>query len=123
MDYSLTALKFAVTLEKRRGSKPLLSAAFSSNTPMYIFFDDSAELRGVLVSTLSSSGGGCFLLDDGTCIIELLLSGDFGSRNWETGMYVTVIGVHFVHGGDNSVVKVHKMVDLSPFPERESVVP
>ncbi|CAI9778366.1 unnamed protein product [Fraxinus pennsylvanica] len=79
--------------------------------------------KGVLVSIPSSSdsGGGGFHLDDGTGVIELQLFGDFRSRNWETGMYVMVVGFYSVRDDGTSAVKVHKMVDLSPFPDRESM--
>ncbi|MBA0700181.1 hypothetical protein Goari_001748 [Gossypium aridum] len=36
-------------------------------------------------------------------------------------MYVMVVGGYFVRTGDIPVIKVHKIVDLSPFPDREAM--
>ncbi|KAG6432792.1 hypothetical protein SASPL_104379 [Salvia splendens] len=81
----------------------------------------SAEFQGVLVSVPSASDdgeSGRFLLDDGTGVIELSLSRD---RQWESGMYLMVIGAYHVRAGDLPFIKVHKIVDLSPFPDIESM--
>ncbi|KAL6499756.1 hypothetical protein OROGR_027666 [Orobanche gracilis] len=85
----------------------------------------SASQTPVIVSELSSSDGGGvgrrYLLDDGTGIIELLLSGEFIDRPWLTGMYVMVVGAYVVRAGDLPMLKVHKLVDLSPIPDREAM--
>ncbi|KAF2300724.1 hypothetical protein GH714_015335 [Hevea brasiliensis] len=73
---------------------------------------------GILVS---KDGDGCLLLDDGTGVIQLSLSGDFRLRRWDIGMYVMVIGGYFVGTGESPMIKVHKIVDLSPFPDREAM--
>ncbi|XP_057955741.1 uncharacterized protein LOC131149368 isoform X2 [Malania oleifera] len=36
-------------------------------------------------------------------------------------MYVMVVGACFVSTGEPPMIKVHKMVDLSPFPDREAM--
>lgn len=77
-----------------------------------------AWLQGILVSPASDGG---FILDDGTGLVELSLSGDSFNRQWKIGMYVMVVGGFFVGTGDISMIKVHKMVDLSPFPDREAM--
>ncbi|KAL2507016.1 hypothetical protein Fot_30663 [Forsythia ovata] len=127
MDYSLGALKL-LCIQLKRARKTPSQNAFTLGGILF----QRAWLQGVLVSTPSSSdSGGGFLLDDGTDVIELILSGDFRSRNWETGMYVMVVGGFSVRTGEISAIKgvrfkiardlVHKMVDLSPFPNRESM--
>ncbi|CAK9150493.1 unnamed protein product [Ilex paraguariensis] len=78
-------------------------------------------MQGIVVSAPSSNGDGRFLLDDGTGIIELSLSREFGNREWKTGMYVMVVGGYFVRSDDLPLIKVHKIVDLSPFPDREAM--
>ncbi|KAK4441246.1 hypothetical protein Salat_0459500 [Sesamum alatum] len=119
MDYSLAALKLLCVQLKSAVQTP----SQNSFTLGGILFQ-RAWLQGVLVSAPSSSDGGGdgrFLLDDGTGVIELILSGDFRSRRWEAGMYVMVVGGYFDRAGDLPMIKVHKMVDLSPFPDRESM--
>ncbi|KAG5248064.1 RecQ-mediated genome instability protein [Salix suchowensis] len=75
-------------------------------------------LCGILVS---NDGEGRLLLDDGTGVIELCLSADFRLRHWDLGIYVMVIGGYFVRPGETPMVKVHKMVDLSAYPDREAM--
>ncbi|KAL3828525.1 hypothetical protein ACJIZ3_017327 [Penstemon smallii] len=117
MDYSLAALKLqCVQLSSAR--QTTTQNGFTLGGILF----QRAWLQGILVSAPSpSDSGGKFLLDDGTGIIELLLSADFRSRNWETGMYIMVVGGYFVRAGDLPVIKVHKIVDLSAFPDRESM--
>ncbi|KAK3033539.1 hypothetical protein RJ639_034000 [Escallonia herrerae] len=80
-----------------------------------------AWLQGILVSSPFAAGDGRFLLDDGTGIVELSLSGDFRNRQWKTGAYVMVVGGYYLRAGDLPMIKVHKMVDLSLFPDREAM--
>ncbi|KAH6836710.1 GDSL-like lipase/acylhydrolase superfamily protein [Perilla frutescens var. hirtella] len=83
-----------------------------------------AWIQGVLVSVPSSSDGdesGRYLLDDGTGVIELSPPRDFDRSQWESGMYVMVVGGYHVRAGDLPLIRVHKTVDLSPFPDRESM--
>ncbi|KAL0418278.1 UNVERIFIED_CONTAM: hypothetical protein Sradi_1241300 [Sesamum radiatum] len=141
MDYSLAALKLLCVQLKsaiqtpsqnsftRRHSLPtrLVTGIYVCvRVFVYIHGDKplTKELQGILVSAPCSSDGGGngeFLLDDGTGVIELILSSDFRSRRWEAGMYVMVVGGYFDRAGDLPMIKVHKMVDLSPFPDRESM--
>lgn len=48
------------------------------------------KLQGVLVS--GSREKGSFILDDGSGVIQLSLSGDFLQGKWKLGMYVMVVG-------------------------------
>ncbi|KAL6577428.1 hypothetical protein OROMI_011704 [Orobanche minor] len=118
MDFSLAALKLLCVQLKSARQTPSQNAFTISG----ILFQ-RAWIQGVLVSEISSSDGGgigCrYLLDDGTGIIELLLSGEFIGRPWLTGMYVMVVGAYVVRASDLPMLKVHKLVDLSPFPDRE----
>ncbi|XP_019199526.1 PREDICTED: uncharacterized protein LOC109193146 [Ipomoea nil] len=121
MDYTLAALKIlcsqltAVT-EATSYSQPALSLGG-------ILFQ-RAWLQGVLVSKPSPSNNddGRFLLDDGTGVIELKFSGDYLQNDaWELGMYVMVVGGYFVRKDGTSFIKVHKIIDLSPVPDREAM--
>ncbi|XP_052189008.1 uncharacterized protein LOC127799226 isoform X1 [Diospyros lotus] len=118
MDYSLAALKLLCVQLKSARQTPSQSAM----TLAGVLFQ-RACLQGILVSTASHGhdGDGCFLLDDGTGIIELSLSGEFRNHRWDIGMYVMVVGVFVFRTGKIPLIKVHKMVDLSPFPDREAV--
>ena len=60
--------------------------------------------QGVLVST--SDAGAPLLLDDGTGVIHLSLSGDFRLRPWKTGMYVMVVGGYIASLGEPPMIKV-----------------
>ncbi|XP_028077892.1 uncharacterized protein LOC114279813 isoform X2 [Camellia sinensis] len=118
MDYSLAALKLLCVQLNSARQTPSQSAMSLGG----ILFQ-RAWLQGVLVSIASGDGdgGGSFLLDDGTGVIELSLSGDFLNLPWNLGMYVMVVGGFFVRTAEIPVIKVHKMVDLSPFPDREAM--
>ncbi|KAG5515662.1 hypothetical protein RHGRI_036638 [Rhododendron griersonianum] len=113
MDYRLAAPKLLCAQLKHARQTPSQSSMSLGG----ILFQ-RAWLQGILVSTASDGG---FILDDGTGLVELSLSGDSFNRQWKTGMYVMVVGGFFVRTGDISMIKVHKMVDLSPFPDREAM--
>lgn len=57
---------------------------------------------------VSISGGGDdrMVLDDGTGLVELGLSGDFAIRQWKSGMYVMVVGVYHIRVGEMPLIKV-----------------
>ncbi|XP_042024674.1 uncharacterized protein LOC121771847 [Salvia splendens] len=116
MDYNLGALKLMSAQLKNARQTPSQNA-FSLGGILF----QRAWIQGVLVSVPSASDdgeSGRFLLDDGTGVIELSLSRD---RQWESGMYLMVIGAYHVRAGDLPFIKVHKIVDLSPFPDIESM--
>ncbi|XP_038719288.1 uncharacterized protein LOC120012081 isoform X4 [Tripterygium wilfordii] len=97
MDYSLAALKVVCAQLKDAHDVPSQNALTLGG----ILFQ-RAWLQGILVS---NSGDGRFLLDDGTGVIELHLSGDFRSREWDVGLYVMVVGGYFLRKGDTPMVK------------------
>ncbi|XP_020552629.1 uncharacterized protein LOC105170774 isoform X2 [Sesamum indicum] len=104
MDYSLAALKLLCVQLKSAVQTP----SQNSFTLGGILFQ-RAWLQGILVSapcSTDSGGNGQFLLDDGTGVIELILSGDFRSRRWEAGMYVMVVGGYFDRAGDLPMIKI-----------------
>ncbi|KAJ9188748.1 hypothetical protein P3X46_000115 [Hevea brasiliensis] len=113
MDYSLAALKLLCVQLTDARETPSQNALTLGG----ILFQ-RAWLQGILVS---KDGDGRLLLDDGTGVIQLSLSGDFRLRRWDIGMYVMVIGGYFVGTGESPMIKVHKIVDLSPFPDREAM--
>ncbi|XP_057781898.1 uncharacterized protein LOC131000139 isoform X2 [Salvia miltiorrhiza] len=105
MDFNQAALKLLCAQLKNARQTPS-QKAFSLGGILF----QRAWIQGVLVSVPSVSDygeSGRFLLDDGTGVIELSLSRDFRGRHWESG--------------DLPLIKVHKIVDLSPFPDRESM--
>ncbi|XP_015579847.1 uncharacterized protein LOC8266987 [Ricinus communis] len=113
MDYSLAALKLlCVQLKDARETSSQNALTLGG-----ILFQ-RAWLQGILVF---NDGDGNLILDDGTGVIHLSLSGDFRLRRWDLGMYVMVIGGYFVRTGETPIIKVHKIVDLSAFPDRESM--
>ncbi|KAJ6937339.1 hypothetical protein NC652_011861 [Populus alba x Populus x berolinensis] len=113
MDYSLAALKLLCVQLKDASETPSQNALTLGG----ILFQ-RAWLQGILVS---NDGDGRLLLDDGSGVIELCLSPDFRLRHWDSGMYVMVVGGYFVRHGETPMIKVHKMVDLSAFPDREAM--
>ncbi|MCE0482410.1 hypothetical protein HAX54_041179 [Datura stramonium] len=119
MDYNLAALKLLCS-QLNAAKETTTHQSQPAFTLSGILFQ-RAWLQGVLVSTPTTDSSGRFLLDDGTGVIELSLSGDFLNVSWEKGMYVMVVGGYFVRKGNLPLIKVHKIVDLSPFPDRESM--
>ncbi|XP_012076166.2 uncharacterized protein LOC105637336 [Jatropha curcas] len=113
MDYRLAALKLLRVQLKDARETPSQNALTLGG----ILFQ-RAWLQGILVS---DDGEGRLLLDDGTGVIQLSLSGEFRQRRWDIGMYVMVVGGYFVGTGETPMIKVHKIVDLSPFPDREAM--
>ncbi|XP_050213569.1 uncharacterized protein LOC126664974 [Mercurialis annua] len=113
MDYSLAALKLLCAQLKDAREAPSQNAL----TLGAILFQ-RAWLQGIVVF---NDDEGRLLLDDGTGVIQLSLSGDFLSRRWELGMYVMVIGGYFAAADETPMIKVHKIVDLSSSPDREAM--
>ncbi|KAL5765627.1 hypothetical protein ACOSP7_016244 [Xanthoceras sorbifolium] len=114
MDYSLAAVK--VVCAQLKDARNTLSQ--NAVTLGGILFQ-RAWLQGVLIS--SPDDDGKLLLDDGTGVIQLCLSGEFRLRPWNPGMYVMVVGGYVVRTEDTPMLKVHKIVDLSAFPDREAM--
>ncbi|EOY33612.1 Uncharacterized protein TCM_041541 [Theobroma cacao] len=98
MDYSLAALKLLCGQLKDARETPSQNALTLGG----ILFQ-RAWLQGILISNDDDDR---LLLDDGTGIVELSLSGDFRQRQWKKGMYVMVVGGYFVRTGDLPVIKV-----------------
>ncbi|KAK4607637.1 hypothetical protein RGQ29_001461 [Quercus rubra] len=114
MDFGLAALKL-VCAQLREAKETQSQNSFTLGGILF----QRAWLQGVLVST--SDAGAPLLLDDGTGVIHLSLSGDFRLRPWKTGMYVMVVGGYIASLGEPPMIKVHKIVDLSAFPDREAM--
>ncbi|GLT51289.1 hypothetical protein SLA2020_247090 [Shorea laevis] len=113
MDYDLAALKL---LSGQLKEVREISSQNAMTLGGILF--QRAWLQGILVSNDDDDK---LLLDDGTGIVELSLSADFRQRQWKRGTYVMVVGGYFVRSGDIPMIKVHKIVDLSPFPDREAM--
>ncbi|XP_010689971.2 uncharacterized protein LOC104903603 [Beta vulgaris subsp. vulgaris] len=120
MDYTLAALKLMCAQLKQAKQTPSQSS-FSFGGILF----QRAWVQGLLVSVSDSDeNDNCsrFLLDDGTGIVELLLSQDFLNQNhWITGMYVMVVGAYIIRADEIPMIKVHKIVDLSAYPDREAM--
>ncbi|KAI3427552.1 uncharacterized protein J3R85_009382 [Psidium guajava] len=125
MDYSLAALKLLSFQLKEaiEATSSSLSSSSSSSSSHNAFtlgglLFQRAWLQGVLVLVLDKER---LLIDDGTGVVELSLPGEFRLRPWKAGMYVMVVGAYFMRAGELPMIKVHKMVDLSAFPDREAM--
>ncbi|GAB2285484.1 hypothetical protein Dimus_019933 [Dionaea muscipula] len=112
MDYNLAALKL-MCRQLRDAKETATQSAFSLGGILF----QRAWVQGILVSSSDDH----FILDDGTGVIQLSLCGDFRNRHWQIGMYVMVVGGYFVGSDHLPLIKVHKMVDLSPYPDREAM--
>ncbi|CAN1798033.1 hypothetical protein LINPERHAP1_LOCUS21540 [Linum perenne] len=84
MDYSLAALKLLCFQLNgaRQSPKPKVLTLGA------ILFQ-RVWLQGFIVS---DCGDNRLLLDDGTGVIEILVTGEFRRRKWDVGLYVMVIG-------------------------------
>ncbi|XP_017247945.1 uncharacterized protein LOC108219161 [Daucus carota subsp. sativus] len=116
MDYKLAALK--LTCVQLKAARQIQTNSQSRASLNGILFQ-RAWLQGILVTSPSDDADGRYVLDDGTGVIELVLVGDISNHKFETGMYLMVVGVFLVRDGDIPLLKVHKAVDLSAFPNRE----
>nr|KYP68623.1 hypothetical protein KK1_022256 [Cajanus cajan] len=83
------------------------------------YYRVSSKDTGLLVS--ASADGAPLLLDDGTGLIELSLTGEFRHHHWKPGMYVMVVGGYVARAGELPMIKVHKIVDLSSSPDRDAM--
>ncbi|GMN56306.1 hypothetical protein TIFTF001_025417 [Ficus carica] len=117
MDYKLAAVKVVSSQLKEARQ----TASQKGMTLGGILFQ-RVWIQGVLVSS-SAADSHKFLLDDGTGLLHLHLSPspDFRLRPWKIGMYVMVVGAYVVRSNELPVIKVHKIVDLSAFPDREAM--
>ncbi|XP_020576737.1 uncharacterized protein LOC110022240 [Phalaenopsis equestris] len=112
MDYSLAALKlFCCQLKDARQ----ISSHPPSLTLNGIRFQ-RAWCQGVVVA---GPDEGPFLIDDGSGVVELSLRSELKTQEWKSGMYIMVVGLCIA--GDPPQIQVHKMVDLSLYPDRESL--
>ncbi|VFQ82773.1 unnamed protein product [Cuscuta campestris] len=122
MDYNLAALKLLCS-HLNTATETKTSHSQTAFSLCGILFQ-RAWIQGVLVSTPSTSDddAGRFLLDDGTGVIQLVLSSEYLQHDaWKLGMYVMVVGGYSVRKDGTPFIKVHKIVDLSPVPDREAM--
>ncbi|CAM8939830.1 hypothetical protein QQ045_017571 [Rhodiola kirilowii] len=113
MDYNLAAPKL-LCAQLKDARKTSSQRAMTLGGLLF----QRAWLQGVLVSV---SDDGRFLLDDGTGVIGLFISGDFRQHQWQAGMYVMVVGPYLMRDGEPPAIKVQKIVDLTAFPDREAM--
>ncbi|XP_047313257.1 uncharacterized protein LOC124916566 [Impatiens glandulifera] len=113
MDYSLAALKLLCVQLKIAKETPSQSS-YSLDGILF----QRVWLQGIIVSSFDD---GNLLIDDGTGLINLALSGNFRTIKWDIGMYVMAVGAYFICEDELPMIKIHKMVDLSPYPDRESI--
>lgn len=113
MDYSLAAVKmFVAHLKPARPAKELTSnggAAFAIGSLVF----QRVWLQGTLVQ---GSDNASLALQDGTGVLPLQM----GQEALKPGMYVLVVGA-YLHGAEGSpYLLVHKIVDLSSNPDRDT---
>ncbi|XP_010557384.1 PREDICTED: uncharacterized protein LOC104826400 isoform X2 [Tarenaya hassleriana] len=101
MDYSLAAVKMLCSQLRQAKATPSQNAAALGG----VLFQ-RAWFQGVLVSTPDSRGDSRMILDDGTGLVELGLSSEFGNRQWKSGMYLMVVGVYHIRTGDIPQIKI-----------------
>uniref|UniRef100_A0A7N0VCX4 RecQ-mediated genome instability protein 2 n=1 Tax=Kalanchoe fedtschenkoi TaxID=63787 RepID=A0A7N0VCX4_KALFE len=108
MDYSLAAPKLlcAQLKEARQTSSQNVMSLGG------ILFQ-RAWLQGVLVS--ASGEDGRLILDDGTGVIALNISGEFRQRQWRAGMYVMVVGAYLMRPAEPPAIKVQVEQAQTPF--------
>ncbi|CAA6662877.1 unnamed protein product [Spirodela intermedia] len=136
MDYSLAALKLfcgqlkdaaespATTPPSTSAASSCSSATAAASSTLFGILFQRAWLQGVLVAAADVGIGerGRFVLDDGTGLVVLSLSKENQQHDdWAVGMYVMAVGQFVPRAGDIPLVKVHKMVNLSPHPDREAI--
>ncbi|XP_020215185.1 recQ-mediated genome instability protein 2 [Cajanus cajan] len=114
MDYSLAALKLLCSQLKH-----VREVSSQNRFTLGAILFQRAWLQGLLVS--ASADGAPLLLDDGTGLIELSLTGEFRHHHWKPGMYVMVVGGYVARAGELPMIKVHKIVDLSSSPDRDAM--
>ncbi|XP_073263815.1 uncharacterized protein [Populus alba] len=107
MNYSLAALKL-LRVQLKDASETLSQNALTLGGILF----QRAWVQGILVS---NDGDGRLLLDDGTGVIELCLSGDFCLRHWDLGMYVMVVGGYLVRPVETPVIKINLRIDPRVF--------
>ncbi|PON58462.1 RecQ-mediated genome instability protein [Parasponia andersonii] len=126
MNYSLAALK--VLCEQLKEAREMASQTQKAMSLGGILFQ-RVWLQGILVCVEEEKNH--FILDDGTGLIQLSLSASADARllrSWTLGMYIMVVGAFLLPTSTSTsthhhlpIVKVHKMVDLSGFPDREAM--
>ncbi|KAL8151142.1 hypothetical protein V2J09_020950 [Rumex salicifolius] len=76
-------------------------------------------VQGIIVKSYPDDDSR-FLLDDGSAVIELKIKLDTQKRHLDPGKYVMVVGA-YTFREDEPIITVHKLVDLSMYPDREAM--
>ncbi|BAH92315.1 uncharacterized LOC9270058 [Oryza sativa Japonica Group] len=127
MDYTLAALKlFGCQLAGATEAPPSESDGTSQAQMLYGIRFQRVWLQGVVVLADYRDGAGHILVDDGSCVAEITLTPkEAEGQPWREGMYVMVLGSYSgkesLPRANRPVIKVHKLVDLSAQPDRESM--
>ncbi|XP_074319068.1 uncharacterized protein LOC141655995 [Silene latifolia] len=125
MDFKLAALKLTVAQLKEAIPHHSPASSFTLGNGGVLF--QRAWLQGLLVSNDINNATNSpprFLLDDGTGIVELVsINNQFSQANWQNGMYVMVVGTYVDRSDKHELplIRIHKLVDLSAFPDREAM--
>ncbi|KAH9623402.1 hypothetical protein KSS87_000215 [Heliosperma pusillum] len=133
MDFNLAALKLMVAQLKEAIPHHTPPSSFTLGSGGVLF--QRAWLQGLLISIDNNNDNDNdkdnattslprFLLDDGTGIIELVpINNQFSQINWQLGMYVMVVGCYVNRSDEHELpfIRIHKIVDLSAFPDREAM--
>jgi len=113
MDYSLAAVKmFVAHLKPAKPAKELASnggAAFAIDSLIF----QRVWLQGNLVLGTDNAG---LSLQDGTGVLPLQM----GQESLKPGMYVLVVGAYLLGADGTPFLLVHKIVDLSSNPDRDT---
>ncbi|KMZ72356.1 hypothetical protein ZOSMA_166G00560 [Zostera marina] len=121
MDYSLPALKL-LCFQLRHAVSSSPSSDIIKVSTIYGRRFQRVWIQGVLVSVSppDENSQRRAVIDDGTGVAELIVQLDHACK---VGMYVMAVGVFTPCAADHaiSLVEVHKIVDLSSYPDREAI--
>ncbi|KAG0608879.1 hypothetical protein M758_8G140100 [Ceratodon purpureus] len=113
MDYSVAAVKMYVThLKPAKPAKELTSNGGSAFAIGSLIFQ-RVWLQGVLVQESENTS---LSLQDGTGVLPLQI----GQEALKPGMYVLVVGAYLLGADGSPYLLVHKIVDLSSNPDRDT---
>ncbi|KAG0564836.1 hypothetical protein KC19_8G144000 [Ceratodon purpureus] len=113
MDYSVAAVKMYVThLKPAKPAKELTSNGGSAFAIGSLIFQ-RVWLQGVLVQESENTS---LSLQDGTGVLPLQI----GQEALKPGMYVLVVGAYLLGADGSPFLLVHKIVDLSSNPDRDT---
>ncbi|KAH9551723.1 hypothetical protein CY35_09G028000 [Sphagnum magellanicum] len=115
MDYSLGAVKVLIAQLQAAQEVPRTGGVTMSLGSLLF---QRAWLQGIIVESPDQES---LWLDDGSGVLKLVFVKDLKMPSWKPGMYVLVIGAYLFASTGVPFLKVHKIVDLSFYSNREAL--